>query len=112
MIKHHLIYPLYLIQDSASAKDLQDVTLALIYQNVDWLHVSATLLSMAQRVLTPSLEHSLSSIQRHSGARCPPTSIRRIRIRLSKYVNTLNFSPIFVHKHSHFVMIVFRIFYF
>ena len=34
---------------------------------------------------------NLSKIQRHSGARCPPTSIRRIRIlRLSKYVNIFN----------------------
>ena len=56
---------------------------AYFHQNVDWLQVSAPLLSVAQRVFTPSLKTSnLSRIQRHSGARqgarCPPTSIRRI----------------------------------
>ena len=53
------IYPLYLIQDSASAKDLIEMTLTLIYQNVDWLQVSTPLLSVAQRVLTPSLKTSI-----------------------------------------------------
>ena len=61
------MYPLYLIQDSASAKDLIEMTLTLIYQNVDWLQVSAPLLSVAQRVLTPYQRHQI--YQRSKGIR-------------------------------------------
>lgn len=52
----HLIYPLYLNKDLASAKDPVEMTLTLTYQNVDWLQVNALLLSEAQRVLTPFLK--------------------------------------------------------
>lgn len=44
------------LNDVASAKDPLEMTLTLTYQNVDWLQVSALLLSEAQRVLKPFLK--------------------------------------------------------
>ena len=77
--------------------------------NEDWLQVSVPLLSEARRVLTPSPKTQyLSRMQRHSGARSPPTLMPTLVI-LPNYVNTLNiFFSLYISIHvflSEFVYI-------
>ena len=77
--------------------------------NEDWLQVSVPLLSEARRVLTPSAKTQyLSRMQRHSGARSPPTLMPTLVI-LPNYVNTLNiFFSLYISIHvflSEFVYI-------
>ena len=69
--------------------------------NEDWLQVSVPLLSEARRVLTPSPKTQyLSRMQRHSGARSPPTLMPTLVI-LPNYVNTLNiFFSLYISIHD------------
>ena len=74
--------------------------------NEDWLQVSVPLLSEARRVLTPSPKTQyLSRMQRHSGARSPPTLMPTLVI-LPNYVNTLNiFFSLYISIHVFFIRV-------